>query len=215
MVKQERAARTRESLVLAAAEVFAEEGFAAASIAAISERAGVTSGAVQFHFDGKPALARAVEARAARRLRRIAEEEGEPERSGAPLRVLVESTYALLELLAGDVVVRAGFALGADAGHRSRVDLRGQCGLWAEGLMVAAERAGLLAEGVSPKDATRVVVASTVGLRGLRAVEPEWTARQALSRIWTVILPGIALDETAAPAGEEPAAGELPEQETD
>lgn len=84
MVKQERAARTRESLVLAAAEVFAAQGFAAASIAAISERAGVTSGAVQFHFDGKPALARAVEARAARALRRIAEAEDGPERAGAP-----------------------------------------------------------------------------------------------------------------------------------
>ncbi|MFJ3883298.1 TetR family transcriptional regulator [Streptomyces sp. NPDC090077] len=204
MVKQERAARTRESLVLAAAEVFAEQGFASASIAAISERAGVTSGAVQFHFDGKPALARAVEARAVRALQRIAEAEGEPERAGAPLRVLVEATYALLELLAGDAVVRAGFALGADAAHHSRVDLRGGCLQWAEELMVTADRAGLLAEGLAPQDATRVVVAFTAGLRALGAVEPEWTPRQALARIWTVVLPGIAPDETA-----------ITEQETD
>ncbi|MFF5707121.1 ScbR family autoregulator-binding transcription factor [Streptomyces sp. NPDC012794] len=197
MVKQERAARTREALVLAAAEVFAEEGFAAASIAAISERAGVTSGAVQFHFDGKPALARAVEARAARRLRRIAEAEGAGDRDGDPLLVLVDATYALLKLLAADVVVRAGFALGADAAHRSRVDLRGQCRLWTQELMDTAERAGLLAEGVSPQDATRVVVAITSGLRELLSVEPEWTSRQALARIWTVVLPGIAPDGKA------------------
>ncbi|GLX23136.1 TetR family transcriptional regulator [Streptomyces lavendulae subsp. lavendulae] len=203
MVKQERAARTRESLVLAAAEVFAAEGFAAASIAAISERAGVTSGAVQFHFDGKPALARAVEARAARALRRIAEAEGEPERAGAPLKVLVDATYALLELLAADVVVRAGFALGADAAHQSLVDLRGQCRLWAEELMATADRAGLLAEGLAPQDAARVVVAFTAGLKGLGAVEPEWTPRQALARIWAVVLPGIAPGENGAATEQE------------
>ncbi|MEU3723866.1 ScbR family autoregulator-binding transcription factor [Streptomyces sp. NPDC031705] len=208
MVKQERAARTRESLVLAAAEVFAEQGFTAASIAAISERAGVTSGAVQFHFDGKPALARAVEARAARTLLRIARTEGAPGRAGDPLEVLVDATYALLELLARDVVVRAGFALGADAAHQSRVDLRGRCRLWVEELMVTAQRTGLLADGVSPQDATRVAVAVTAGLRALRIVEPEWTPRQAMARIWTVVLPGLVPDEVAAGA-------ELFRQETD
>lgn len=118
--------------------------------------------------------------------------------------MLVDATYALLELLAGDAVVRAGFALGADAAHHSRVDLRGQCLRWAEELMVTADRAGLLAEGLAPQDATRVVAAFTAGLKALGAVEPEWTPRQALARIWTVVLPGIAPDGAA-----------VTEQETD
>ncbi|MFJ8166448.1 ScbR family autoregulator-binding transcription factor [Streptomyces sp. NPDC096136] len=198
MVKQERAARTRESLIRAAAEVFAREGFTAASIAAISRRAGVTSGALHFHFDGKTSLALAVEERAARTLREAAAAQGERVDADGPLRVLVGSTDTLLALLAEDVVVRAAFALSADTGHGSRTDLRRQWRLWAAELLVAAERAGLLAEGVSPQEAARLVVALTVGLDGLAGVEPGRSARQLLTRIWTVILPGIARHEAAA-----------------
>ncbi|MFD8145225.1 ScbR family autoregulator-binding transcription factor [Streptomyces sp. NPDC059708] len=198
MVKQERAARTRESLVRAAAEVFAEEGFTAASIAVISRRAGVTSGALHFHFDGKTSLALAVEERAARTLREAAAVQDLRGDADGPLRVLVGSTYTMLALLAEDIVVRAAFALCADTGHSSRMDLRRQWRLWAAELLVAAERAGQLAEGVSPLEATRLVVAVTVGLEGLAGVEPGRSARQLLTRIWTVVLPGIARDEAVA-----------------
>ncbi|MEU2450858.1 helix-turn-helix domain-containing protein [Streptomyces sp. NPDC012765] len=78
MVKQERAARTREALVRAAAEVFAEEGFTAASIAVISRRARVSAGGLHFHFAGKTVLARAVQDRAAQALSRITAGPAEP-----------------------------------------------------------------------------------------------------------------------------------------
>lgn len=71
MAKQERAARTRETLIRAAAEVFSEQGFVTASIAAISRRAGVSAGGLHFHFESKTALARAVEDRASQAVRRI------------------------------------------------------------------------------------------------------------------------------------------------
>ncbi|MEU6106424.1 ScbR family autoregulator-binding transcription factor, partial [Streptomyces flaveolus] len=60
MARQERAVRTRRAVIRAAAEVFAERGYAAATIAEILERAGVTKGALYFHFDSKQALARGV-----------------------------------------------------------------------------------------------------------------------------------------------------------
>ncbi|KJY18042.1 MULTISPECIES: ScbR family autoregulator-binding transcription factor [Streptomyces] len=207
MVKQERAARTRESLVHAAAEVFAEEGFTAASIAQISRRAGVTSGALHFHFEGKTSLALAVEERAARAMREAAAVNEERDRAGGPLQVLVGSTYTMLSLLTEDIGVRAAFALCADAGHESRLDLRRQWKLWTEGLLVAAEQAGLLAEGVSPQEATDLVVALTVGLDGLGGFEPGHGARQLLTRIWSVVLPGIANGEAAAAALIEAASG--------
>ncbi|MDI3389979.1 ScbR family autoregulator-binding transcription factor [Streptomyces sp. B-S-A8] len=59
-VKQERALRTRAVLVRAAAEVFSEAGFAGASVAKIAERAGLTLGAMYFHFRNKDALAREI-----------------------------------------------------------------------------------------------------------------------------------------------------------
>ena len=52
----ERRAETRERLLAAAAELFAERGIEAASVDAIAERAGRTSGAVYDHFGGKPGL---------------------------------------------------------------------------------------------------------------------------------------------------------------
>lgn len=195
MVKQERAARTRESLVRAAAEAFIEGGFAAASIAGISGRAGVTSGALHFHFSGKDELARTVEGRAAAALRTVARAAEEPEtRARDPLSLLVDSTYTLMALLAGDVVVRAGFALSADVTRRSRLDLRGQWQEWTRGLIEAAGREGLLAEGVTPRDATPAVVASVVGLEVLGAADPEWLAADTLTRVWSVVLPSIAAE---------------------
>jgi hypothetical protein len=46
----------RERLVAAATQVFAQHGYAGASLDAIAERAGVTKGGVYFHFDGKEDL---------------------------------------------------------------------------------------------------------------------------------------------------------------
>lgn len=57
-VKQERAERTRAALIEAASEEFAEHGFAGTSVMKIADRAGVTLGAVYFHFRNKGELAR-------------------------------------------------------------------------------------------------------------------------------------------------------------
>jgi AcrR family transcriptional regulator len=59
-VKQERAARTRSVVLRAAAEEFADRGYAGASVARIAERAGLTLGAVYFHFKTKGDLAREI-----------------------------------------------------------------------------------------------------------------------------------------------------------
>ncbi|WP_042366169.1 ScbR family autoregulator-binding transcription factor [Streptacidiphilus neutrinimicus] len=56
-VKQARAERTRDTLIQAAAEVFGELGFAGASMMKIADRAGLTMGAVYFHFRSKDELA--------------------------------------------------------------------------------------------------------------------------------------------------------------
>jgi AcrR family transcriptional regulator len=52
----ERRAETRERLLAAAAELFAERGIEGSSVDAIAERAARTSGAIYDHFGGKPGL---------------------------------------------------------------------------------------------------------------------------------------------------------------
>ncbi|MFS0853163.1 TetR/AcrR family transcriptional regulator [Microbacterium sp. 179-I 3D4 NHS] len=52
--------RSRESILLAAIDAFAERGVAGASIAEITARAGVSQGLVNYHFGGKAQLIGAV-----------------------------------------------------------------------------------------------------------------------------------------------------------
>jgi AcrR family transcriptional regulator len=59
-LKQERAVRTRGQVLDAAAEAFATRGFPAVTVMDVAELAGVTKGAVYFHFANKEALAQAV-----------------------------------------------------------------------------------------------------------------------------------------------------------
>ncbi len=60
MPAQERAIRTRQNIMLAAATVFNERGYKAATIADILTTAGVTKGALYFHFPSKDDLAQEV-----------------------------------------------------------------------------------------------------------------------------------------------------------
>ncbi|MFG2840178.1 TetR family transcriptional regulator [Streptomyces zaomyceticus] len=71
MTKQERAVRTRAAVLRSAAEIFDTDGFVSASLSAISQRAGVSNGALHFHFANKGALAEAIEKAAEQRLWRI------------------------------------------------------------------------------------------------------------------------------------------------
>ncbi|MFI9066477.1 ScbR family autoregulator-binding transcription factor [Streptomyces sp. NPDC053429] len=192
MVKQERAARTRESLVRAAAEVFAEEGYETASIATISKRAGVSTGGLHFHFGSKTALADAVVERAAENLRTITVSRPA---GPNPLQLLIDSTHDLVALLARDAVVSAAFGLVAGNGARSAVGrergwaVRRQWQRWVEAMFREAAAEGLLADRVSPQDAAAAVVAAIVGFEVLGADRREWSSRSSLTRYWNLMLP--------------------------
>ncbi|MFH8927216.1 ScbR family autoregulator-binding transcription factor [Streptomyces pristinaespiralis] len=199
MVKQERAARTRQALVRAAAEVFAREGFAPASLAVISARAGVSNGALHFHFENKNALARAVEQEAAERLGVIIAPG--PVLPGGALQALVDATHVLMGALADDVVVRAGFDLSADPSRPGGPDLRGVWRGWVERMLHDAEREGHLAEGLSSRGAAPAVVAATVGFEVLGAADREWLSAAKITGFWELMLPRLAPGLPIVPAG--------------
>ncbi|MFG7944582.1 ScbR family autoregulator-binding transcription factor [Streptomyces cacaoi] len=206
MVKQARAARTRESLIRAAAEVFAQDGFALASLAAISKRAGVSNGALHFHFESKSALARAVEEQAMEAVRRITEQAAA--RAGGPLQALVEATHALMTELSGNGVLRAGFALGGDASRGGGAALRREWQRWVEGVLRQARREGLLAEGVSPDGAASAIVAATVGFEVLGSTDRKWLSEQVITQFWGLLLPRLAGGGQPGELRPTPAAGE-------
>ncbi|WP_415947144.1 ScbR family autoregulator-binding transcription factor [Streptomyces sp. KLOTTS4A1] len=192
MVKQERAARTRQALIRAAAEVFAEQGFARASISTISRRAGVSNGALHFHFESKGALAEAVQQEAAEAVTRMTEQ---AEGAADPLQMLVDATHGLVRRLADDVVVRAGFALcgrpdGSDV--VGGVDLRRQWQAWIEAALARAEGEALLADGVSTRGAAEAVVAATVGFEVLGGRDRSWLGGETVTRFWDLMLPRLS-----------------------
>ncbi len=206
MAKQERAVRTREALIGSAAEIFDREGYSVASLTAISSLAGVSNGALHFHFASKAALADAVEAAA---LHRLAGVTGAPlPPGGNPLQSLVDATHRLARALRADVVLRAGFQLGGEASRPAQQDLRGRWRAWVEGAVRQAESGGGLRPGVAVQDVVTAVVAATIGLEVLGARDTQWLSAATVTRLWRLVLP-MLVPETpvadVAPEGTRPA----------
>ncbi|MFF6995739.1 ScbR family autoregulator-binding transcription factor [Streptomyces sp. NPDC008313] len=192
MAKQERALRTRNALIESAAELFTRDGYETVPLSAISARAGVSNGALHFHFASKAALAGAVGGAAVLRFGRITAAQ-RPPGAGGSLQTLIDVSHVLLHALGHDVVLRAGFDL-CDGQERCGADenLRRRWQQWVEESLVRAEREGLLARGVAARDVVTVVVAATVGLATLGARDIRWMSPSRLTRFWVLLLPGLA-----------------------
>ncbi|WP_405567379.1 TetR/AcrR family transcriptional regulator [Streptomyces sp. NBC_01167] len=188
MAVQERAVRTRNALIVSAAELFDRDGFEVASLSMISARAGVSSGALHFHFSSKAALADAVGQEAAQRLEMITRQRGD-----GGLQVLIDATHALVRALDRDAVLRAGFGLSDRAEHdQVGAGLRRVWQEWVEGVLVRAEGEGVLAGGPSVRDAVTAVVAVTAGLETLGRQDASWLSQTPLTRFWGLLLPRLA-----------------------
>ncbi|MEU0229002.1 ScbR family autoregulator-binding transcription factor [Streptomyces sp. NPDC006284] len=189
MVRQERAVRTREALIHSAAEVFHHEGFTAASLTLISSRAGVSNGALHFHFASKAILADAVEASAAAVLQTITTRGRKT--PAATVQRLVDATHELACRLQQDVVLRAGFELSGEAGRVARTDLRLRWHTWVRAMVESAARHGELRENVAREGVVAAVVAVTVGFEVLGTRDDVWLSRATVAQFWRLLLPAL------------------------
>ncbi|MFJ8027981.1 ScbR family autoregulator-binding transcription factor [Streptomyces sp. NPDC096311] len=200
MVRQVRAVRTRRALVRAAAEVFAEDGYALASLPVISRRAGVSTGALHFHFPSKDLLAREVEAAATAAVQRLVVREGAGGvAGGGGLQLLVDVSGDLVAAWAVDPVLRAGFELGGDP---SRKSVQGPGRWWSEwvyALLCEAQGAGELARGVSPEAAAVAVVASVAGFGRLACGHRVRSSPRLVEEFWALLLPGLVAPSRRLP----------------
>ncbi|MGW7081686.1 TetR family transcriptional regulator [Streptomyces sp. NPDC054866] len=125
MVKQDRARRTHELLLNAAAEEFVRHGYTGANLQRVAAQANMTKGALYAHFPSKEALATALTApfeRTWRELLRRAEEAA-PAAEGAALRLegaLFDLALELVSRLRADLRFRAGFHLTAEYARAER-----------------------------------------------------------------------------------------------
>jgi AcrR family transcriptional regulator len=185
--KQDRAVKTRETILYAAAEVFDEFGYSGASISKIMERAHVTQGGMYFHFKSKLGLAQAV---LAQQQKSVA-----PPPSSAGLQAVIDLTFFLAEELRRNVLFRASVRLAVeqgDFGMRDDTAYRE----WVEQLYVllceARERGELLRD-VDERELANVLVGAYSGTQMFSNVtsgREDLPARLVL--MWRYLLPGMA-----------------------
>jgi AcrR family transcriptional regulator len=109
-LKQERAIRTRTTILNAAAAAFADAGFPHVTIKDIADGAEMTKGAVYFHFANKEALAVAVTEMFYKRLQRVvspALDEGDP---SSP-QTIVDFIMRMAHAFRDDTFIKAGARL--------------------------------------------------------------------------------------------------------
>ncbi|OKI24274.1 hypothetical protein A6A07_05165 [Streptomyces sp. CB03911] len=198
MVKQERAGRTRQAVLLAAARTFADAGYESASLVDISRCAGVSKGALYFHFVSKQALAEGVRA-AARRV--IATAVLRARRSDGPaVQALIDLAHELARLLREDLVVRAGVLLsqGTQSGKEPLgADAPEGCGPWRDWTvmvrrqLVLAESAGELRPGTGPQESAELLTAVAAGLVLLSWADTAVLRPEAVATVLASALPAL------------------------
>ncbi|WP_225804957.1 ScbR family autoregulator-binding transcription factor [Streptomyces sp. NK15101] len=202
MTKQERSARTRDALIRSAAGEFDRNGYTLAKLSAISAGAGVSPGALHFHFENKAAVAAAVECAASTALRRTARI---VYRQGSnALQNLADTSHALARLLREDVVVRAGFRLSCSHDGGTELNLRQEWQTCVQQRLAEAADEGLLHAGFARQDLARTIVAATIGLEALCRDNGEWLSPRTVTGLWRTLLPLLTGPESLAalePAG--------------
>ncbi|MEW2623422.1 ScbR family autoregulator-binding transcription factor [Streptomyces sp. NPDC048106] len=190
--KQERATRTREEILRAAAEVFDERGYNGASMREIMKRAGVTLGAVYFHFPSKEALARQVmNAQPATIIPRLGTE---------GLQRAVDITLVWARQLQEDPLLRAGVRLAVEQTSLQFEDTASYAE-WRrifEACLLEARANGELRDHVSTRETAEFLVGACTGLQlysDLICRRADLPHRTAV--MWELLLPGIAVESVA------------------
>ncbi|WP_438484272.1 ScbR family autoregulator-binding transcription factor [Streptomyces sp. S186] len=193
MTMQARAVSTRNALIRSAAQTFDQHGYAHATLSGISSGAGVSPGALHFHFDTKAAVAAAVEAEAARTLQGLARHVRR--KSPSVLQALVDTSHVFAQHIRWDVVVRAGLHLNSEAPQALDINLRERWFTCVHEMLDRAVADRTAFPGATHDDVTATIVAATVGAESLGRQNPDWLSRDSLAGLWRQLLPGLATPE--------------------
>lgn len=186
MARQERAVRTRRAVIEAAAHVFAERGYAAATIAEILDRAEVTKGALYFHFSSKEALARGViEAQ-------VSDSHYVPRE--LKLQEWVDVGMVLAHQIPRDVILLAGIRLSADLQGRQLFGSAWPA--WTElstTLLAEAKERGEVMPHVIPAETAECFLGAWIGTQMFSEAMTNWAdLDERVTVLFNHVLPAIA-----------------------
>ncbi|MEU9758626.1 ScbR family autoregulator-binding transcription factor [Streptomyces sp. NPDC047985] len=158
MAQQARAIQTRRSILVAAAAVFDERGYSSATISEILARAGVTKGALYFHFSSKEDLALGV---------MDVQLDSSPLPQLTKLQELVDQGMLLSYRLRHEPLVRASVGLAMDQAVEG-LDRATPFRAWIdrlEHLLNAAKEQGELLPHVAPRETAEMLAGSFSGIQ--------------------------------------------------
>ncbi|MFE0105108.1 ScbR family autoregulator-binding transcription factor [Streptomyces sp. NPDC059009] len=186
--KQERALKTRGEILRAAAVAFDELGYKGASMREITKRAGVTLGAVYFHFSSKEELAREIINNQPTLIR--------PDVSGQGLQGAVDISLAWAQQVLENPIALAGARLVMDQEYFMPPESNSHrqfAKLFADQLQIAKHKRELRA-GTDVELYARLLVSACTGLQMYAQMEtgradlPKW-----FEEMWQCLLPGLAV----------------------
>jgi AcrR family transcriptional regulator len=164
VARQERAVRTRKAILDAAGEVFADHGFAGATIFDVYNRCGVTKGAFYFHFASKVELAQAVLDEQVSG--QIAYLEVPPGERTVKLQDAFDVGLLVSHRLTFDRMLQGSIRLAVDQVHE--INRRVPYQAWIDvhaGILAEAEERGELLPGVDVNDAAQMIVGAFSGVQ--------------------------------------------------
>ncbi|MUL78677.1 ScbR family autoregulator-binding transcription factor [Mycolicibacterium sp. CBMA 226] len=197
MRRQPRSEVTRRKLVDATIDLINEIGYPAAGLADIVERAGLTKGALYYHFDSKEALATVIIEEGMVLFHNIFQ--SAPDSKHRAFESLIVGTFTTADLFATNGTVRAGVKLlRTFAGFNPTAKLSYLS--FVEQITGDIKRAaaeGDLRQDTDPTDLANTVVAWTLGAELLSSsVSDGHDFRDRLARQWRVLMPAIAAEES-------------------
>ncbi|MFE7778539.1 ScbR family autoregulator-binding transcription factor [Streptomyces sp. NPDC057445] len=202
MAKQDRAIRTRQAILSAAAKVFEERGYQAATITEILATAGMTKGALYFHFPSKEDLAQGV----------LSEQDQRLVVPGRPTKAqeLVDVVMLHAHRLGTDPMVRAGVRLSLDQ-QAQDLDRSGPFLRWGDvvtQLLDEAQARGELLPHVACTETAEVLVGCFAGIQAMsQAVSGYKDLTERVGAMLRHLLPNVVLASVLASVDVSPSRG--------
>ncbi|MGI5139382.1 MULTISPECIES: ScbR family autoregulator-binding transcription factor [unclassified Streptomyces] len=194
MARQERAIRTRQAILIAAAEVFDEVGYEAATISDVLQRSGVTKGALYFHFASKEELAQAVLAAQVTSLPPVPQQD-------LKLQESLDQALLLAYLLkkgTGDPIVQGSVRLTVDQGSpKDHLNRRVPMQAWTEHTQAVFEEAKRRGEILPHADVAALAKLFVAGFTGVQVYSRIMTEREDLAEqvadLYRHLMPSVAV----------------------
>ncbi|MEY9872685.1 AcrR family transcriptional regulator [Streptacidiphilus sp. MAP12-33] len=188
---QERAVRTRERVLDAAAEAFATRGFAQTTLETVVAGTGVSKGALYGHFRSKEELARALVAHAGNAWGMLLAQAGHGARD--PLEALRVLTIGLAARLGADMRLRAAVRLASELppDQHDLGDPLGPLPARMAELAALAQADRTVSPGHTPAAVATLLLATVVGAQALPGLRIDQELPVGIEDLWPLLEAGL------------------------